>query len=464
MRRFQHGSLFKLKRKSCPDVWVFRWYDSSTGKRIRRKQIIGNVTKLRNRGEAEKAVMALRSSINVDVGIPRSICDLAAHYRLHELTRERKAFTTIESHRALFKRHIEPRWGHLQLSAVRTMQVETWLDSLRLAPKSKAKLKSILSVLYNHAIRHEWLTFNPISRVRVSQKRLRDKDVLTPEEFQSLVEQLPVRDRAIAMLVGSTGLRRSEWIALTWSDLDVRTMEVRVLRSCVRNRFGKTKTEVSCRPVPLHPIVLNALLNWRAESLYATDADFLFPSIRHKGLKPLSPDHLLKKNIRPALIRAGIVGKQIGWHSFRHSLATNLRALGVDIKVAQELMRHASSRTTLDIYTQAVSQQKREANAKVVERMLPLEMRKFRDPSGPSEIQKPAEQPRHVKHCKRFIGGPDRDRTDDLFHAMLTGNCLILKVFVALESPQKSPKIRLLLRYCSNQALIAPMRHLLYFQ
>ena len=45
-------------------------------------------------------------------------------------------------------------------------------------------------------------------------------------------------------------------------------------------------------------------------------------------------------------------------------------------------------------------------------------MKKLRDPSGPSEVQKPAEQPRQVKHCRRFIGGPDRDRTDDLFHAM----------------------------------------------
>jgi len=83
-------------------------------------------------------------------------------------------------------------------------------------------------------------------------------------------------------------------------------------------------------------------------------------------------------------LRAGIVNKHIGWHSFRHSLATNLRALGVDIKVAQELLRHASSRTTLDIYTRAVSQQKRDANAKVVEMMLPLEMKEFQDPSGPS--------------------------------------------------------------------------------
>jgi site-specific recombinase XerD len=92
----------------------------------------------------------------------------------------------------------------------------------------------------------------------------------------------------------------------------------------------------------------------------------------------------LEKSIRPALVRAGIVGKQIGWHSFRHSLATNLRTLGVDIKVAQELMRHASSRTTLDIYTRAISHQKREANEKVVEMMLPVEIKKFQDPSGPS--------------------------------------------------------------------------------
>ena len=248
----------------------------------------------------------------------------------------------------------------------------------------EAKLKCVLSVLYNHAIRYEWLTFNPISRVRTSQKRLRDKDVLTPEEFQQLVKQLSVRERAMVLLIGSTGLRRSEMIARTWSDLNARAMEVNVLRSCVRNRIGKTKTESSCRPVPLHPLVLNPLLEWRAKSPYSTDLDFLFPSVRFKGNKPLSPDSILEKSVRPALARIGVVGKHIGWHSFRHSLATNLRSLGVDIKVAQELMRHSSCRTTLDIYTRAVDQQKREASLKVVELMLPLEVQKLEHPSAPS--------------------------------------------------------------------------------
>jgi integrase len=384
MNRFQQGSLFKVKRKSCADMWVFRWYDYSSGKRTYKKQLIGSTGKIRSRREAEKAVVALRGLINLDVGTPQTICDLDAHYKARELTPGKRSFSTIDNHRLLFKRYIEPRWGALRLSAVRTVEIEEWLHSLPLAPASKAKLKGVLSVLYNHAIRYEWFTFNPISRVRTSQKRLRDKDVLTPDEFQQLVQQLSVRDRAMVLLIGSTGLRRSEMIALTWSDLNIGTMEVNVLRSCVRNRIGKTKTESSRRPVPLHPLVLSALLGWREQSPYATDLDFLFPSVRFKGSKPLSPDSILEKSIRPALAKIGVVGKQIGWHSFRHSLATNLRSLGVDIKVAQELMRHSSCRTTLDVYTRAVDQQKREASLKIIELMLPLEMEKFQHPSAPS--------------------------------------------------------------------------------
>ena len=351
MNRYQHGSLFKQTRKSCTDVWVFRWYEYASGKRIYKKQIIGSASHLRNRHEAEKAVLALRSSINVDTRAPQTICDLAAHYRVHELTQEKKSFSTIDNHRLLFKRYVEPRWGDLRVGAVRTMEVEEWLHSLPLAPSSKAKLKCVMSTLYHHAIRYEWHTFNPISRVRTSQTRLRDKDVLTPEEFQGLAGQLSLRDRAMVLLIGSTGLRRSEMIALTWSDLNTQTMEVNILRSCVRNRIGKTKTEASRRPVPLHPIVLSALLQWRAQSPYADNLDFLFPSVQLKGSRPVSPDSIMQKSIRPALARIGVVGKQIGWHSFRHSLATNLRALGIDIKVAQELMRHSSCRTTLDVYT-----------------------------------------------------------------------------------------------------------------
>jgi integrase len=356
MQRFQNGCLTKVKRKSGSQVWTFRWYEQHGENRTYRKRVIGTVVEMPSRRDAEKALVHLRQTINSEVVAPRTVNDLIAHYATHELVAERKAFASIETHRILSDRYIKPRWGIFLLGAVRTVQVEEWIHSLPLAPASKTKIKSTFSVLYSHAIRHECVTFNPISKVRTSSMRLREKDVLTPGEFSDLLRQLSVRDRAMVLLAGSTGLRRSEFIGLTWADVNERTMEVSVTRSCFRNRFGETKTESSRRPVPLHPLVLESLTEWRDRSHFAEPTDFLFPSVRKNGSQPLSPDSLLTRSIRPALKRAGIEGKIIGWHNFRHSLATNLRAMGVDVKVAQELLRHANSRTTLDIYTHAVSQ------------------------------------------------------------------------------------------------------------
>ena len=79
------------------------------------------------------------------------------------------------------------------------------MKSLELAPATKTKLRNIMSAVYSHGIRHEWITFNPISKVRCSAKRLREPDVLTPGEFQALLRELPLRERAMVMIAGSHG-------------------------------------------------------------------------------------------------------------------------------------------------------------------------------------------------------------------------------------------------------------------
>ena len=61
----------------------------------------------------------------------------------------------------------------------------------------------------------------------------------------------------------------------------------------------------------------------------------------------------------------------IGWHTFRHAFGTLLKANGEDVKTVHELLRHANSRITLDIYTQAVTSNKRAAQSKVVRMMVP---------------------------------------------------------------------------------------------
>jgi integrase len=359
-----------VKNKKADASWLFRYYEEVDGKRVHRNLKVGTVRELPYRRDAQKAVLSLRSNINSGVRAPQTVNDLVTHYEKHELTPERKAFATVDVHESFLTLYIVPKWGALRLTDVKTVAVEQWLERLPFAPATRTKIRNIMSALYSHAIRQEWITFNPIAKVRTSAKRLREPDVLTPAEFQALLKELPLRERAAVMLAGSTGLRRSELFALRWSDVNFFTMEIAVTRAVVRNHFGETKTEASHKPVPLHPSVKNVLAEWRGESLYKGDGDFLFPSLRKNGKQPLMPDMVLRKIIRPALVRAKVAGKVIGWHSFRHSLATNLRALGVDVKVAQELLRHANSRTTMDLYTQAVSADKRSASLKQVELLL----------------------------------------------------------------------------------------------
>jgi len=66
----------------------------------------------------------------------------------------------------------------------------------------------------------------------------------------------------------------------------------------------------------------------------------------------------------PAAERAKIT-KHIGWHTFRRTFSTLLKANGEDVKTVQELLRHATVKMTLEVYTQAVTPAKRNAQSKV---------------------------------------------------------------------------------------------------
>jgi integrase len=162
------------------------------------------------------------------------------------------------------------------------------------------------------------------------------------------------------VIAGTTGLRRSELIALRWQDVNFALNQINVTHAIWRNVEGDTKTEASHKPVPILPFVAEALRQLRVASFYGSDQDFLFPSVRMNGLKPISPDWILKLHIRPALERIGIA-KRIGWHSFRHGLGTILRQKGVDLKTIQELLRHANCRITMELYLQSLLDEKRSA-------------------------------------------------------------------------------------------------------
>ncbi len=385
-QRYQRGSLSLLKRKSQPDTWVFRYYAEEAGHRVYKKRIVGTVIEFPKRKDAEKAVVQLRVNVNDGAAFaPYNLEQLIAHYRKVELPL--KAHSTAEGYRNYLKLHIIPKWGQHALSAMKSVEVEGWLRNLKkvngqpASPGTRTKIRNLLSALYAHAIRYEWASRNPITAVRTSAKRLRVPDILAPEEFQALLLELSHRERVMVMLDGTTGLRRGELIALRWRDIDFELMQANVTHSVWRNIEGDAKTEASRKPVPLHPLVIEELRRWKLAALYRTKDDFLFPSIAKNGAQPLTPDMVLKRHIRPALDRIG-VKKRIGWHSFRHGLATMLRQKGVDIKTAQEMLRHANSRITADIYQQCVGEEKRQAQDLVFRGL--LEGGSTQHPSAPS--------------------------------------------------------------------------------
>jgi integrase len=64
---------------------------------------------------------------------------------------------------------------------------------------------------------------------------------------------------------------------------------------------------------------------------------------------------------------------QTGWHTFQHTYSTLPIANGENVKVVQELMRHANSRSTLEIYSQARMEQKRQAQQRLAQAIIPEE-------------------------------------------------------------------------------------------
>ena len=369
----QKGSIIRTKRQCGPDVWEFRWREpGSDGRRIHRRMVIGAVDQLADELVVRQAIAALRLSINR--GDPRSDANsatfnqLADDYRRRELKPENvwKSYSTKVTYQGYLNKWILPRWGSYSLARINAGEVELWLRPLSLARSSCAKIRNLMSVLFNHGIRHEIWDRNPIRLVRQSAKRRRIPVVLTVNEIRRLLSVLPLRERTLVLLDVGTGLRVSELFALKWQDVNFLTNEISVTRSIVMQAVGPCKTEASQKPIPMDPYLAKTLSRWRRHSKYRKPDDWLFASPEVGGLRPYWGQPIMRKLIRPAAVKLGI-SAHLGWHTFRHTYSSLLRANRVDIKVMQELLRHASSRVTLDTYTQAVTSQKREAQSNVVQ-------------------------------------------------------------------------------------------------
>jgi integrase len=261
--------------------------------------------------------------------------------------------------------YLIPQWGKRVAVDIEPLEIENWLSSLNkkgLANPTTSKLRGIMLQVYKHAQRLGLISrgeeANPLKFVRASAKTSYKATIITPGQAFAILMDLPEPERTLALLSAATGLRISESLGLQWGDVDFARQKITVKRTWLQGRVGEPKTQASAAPVPMHPILGEAMLRWHAQTPYAAEYDWVFASFKMRGKQPREGNMIGADYLRPAAVRAGVLEKgdrrRFGWHNFRHSLASFLVANGTDTKTVQELLRHAKVQTTLDLYSQSV--------------------------------------------------------------------------------------------------------------
>ena len=356
---------------------VYRWREySASGKVQSRGEMIGSIDQYPTKAEALKACEHLQLTANSENSVSRTTTfgALLDRYVAEEMP---ERHSTNLAYRSYIETHIRPKWAEWGLRKLTSkgapFTIEHWLKSLDLAPKTKGNIRNVMAVIFNCAMR--WglvdVGVNPLALVRVKgiSRRQVEPRILDAKEIPALIAKLREPCRTAVIVALSTGLRCSELFALKWLDFDWEQLTVLVRRAIVDGVVGDVKTKYSHSGLPLDPALAEILFTWKRASQFGGDRDWVLASPQKAGEFPLRPTAMLETQIKPAA-KAVQLGNDVGWHTFRHTYSTMLRQLGVDLKVQQELLRHADIRTTMNVYTQAVSEQKRAAHSKVVRMVL----------------------------------------------------------------------------------------------
>jgi integrase len=286
---------------------------------------------------------------------------------------------TVESYRQHLADHIIPYIGAVKLSQLTVPIVREFMDRLRridkddsLSPRSPAMIKKVVgdlgSILADAQERglvaqNVVRSLNPHKKRRQAERRQKaklevGKDIPTPEEIRAIVAHLKGRWRPLLLTAIFTGLRASELRGLRWPDVDLRKSELHVRQRADRfNTIGKPKSAAGQRTIPLPPIVVNALREWKL-ICPKSELGLVFPT-GTGGVENHS--NILTRALAPVQVAAGVVAKDgkarySGLHALRHFYASwciNRRedgGLGLPLKVVQHRLGHSSIQMTSDVY------------------------------------------------------------------------------------------------------------------
>lgn len=343
------------------------WYRVSLGvgpdgKRVRRR--VYGATK----SEAMDAAARLRRGESV--GQSR---DRLGDYLTRWLDGLIRAPLTIRNYRATIGSHIAPRLGHVRLSELKAEHVRQWQRALLTAgvsPTTANGARVVLHAALSDAVRDELVSRNVVSLVRPLKVDRRPPQPLSTDECLRLMEAMqghryaPIITTALGL-----GMRLGELRGLQWGDIEGGTVHIhQQIATGGPQELSPLKTRTSGRRVlPLPGFVADALARERTLQLeerlragrrWGTGPDLVFKSPHGRPVRANDARLALKEIMDGAGLPA------IHFHDLRHSTATLLLTLGVDMRSVQTILGHSSSRMT-EHYAKVMPEVTREAMARL---------------------------------------------------------------------------------------------------
>jgi integrase len=272
---------------------------------------------------------------------------------------------TIRQYRQHLDYHIIPLLGDEKLSDLSVASVKDFRARLIQEGRSRVMAKKIITSL--GAILGTAMESGRIAQnvVRQETPRRRRENALNQRHRRRLEVgvDIPSKDEIRAMLANVqgwarplivtaifTGLRASELRGLRWADVDLTAAELTVRQRADRwGTLGSPKSAAGKRTVPMAPMVVNTLREWRLACPQSA-ADLVFPTT--KG-RPRQINTLHTHALAPLQRSLGFCEgskPKYGMHALRHVAASLYIEQGFSAKRVQALMGHSSISQTFDVY------------------------------------------------------------------------------------------------------------------
>ena len=280
------------------------------------------------------------------------------------------------------RRYIEPGLGQFPVGRLRTEDIDRLYRELRkrggqngkpLAPATVRRVHVIVHRSLEQAVRWGWIPTNPAHKAQVPRIPAPDIRPPSPSDVVRLFTLAEEADPAFATFLwvaAATGARRSELLALRWSDIDEASSRMTIARGLVNGPDGfvvkDTKTH-GVRRVALDRKTTEMLGEHRRRAEQAAEAcavvmvrDAYVFSHEADSSGHWRPDSTTRA-FRLLVQRAG--ARSVRLHDLRHYVATRLLAAGVDVRTVAGRLGHRNASTTLNVYAHFVVDADEEAAA-----------------------------------------------------------------------------------------------------